>query len=185
MFTLTKCFDDKGEGQEAEEEDIEFLESGEDSAEALQPSKQPLDLIALLVKRTIVLPRLYAVGLGRNDGDHAKAEHQLSGFVTFIGPIHQHWQAPRHGAKFSQQGASFGRIMGVAGGQGEGYGRSSIRGNQMNLGVPSAARLADGLGSVFFRAPVPSGCTLIEVESRAKASILMRTICSVCNFSNT
>jgi hypothetical protein len=46
------------------------------------------------------------------------------------------------------------------------------------LGVPSAARLTDGLGSVFFRAPVPSGCTLIEVESSANASILMRTICS-------
>src|ERR1700761_2164512 len=57
----------------------------------------------------------------------------------------------------------------MAGRQGEGYGRSSIRGNQMNLGVPSAARLADGLRSVFFRAPVPSGCTLIEVESSANA----------------
>src|ERR1017187_6714629 len=87
MFTLTQCFDDEGEGEEAEEEDIEFLESGEDSAEALQPSEQPLDLIALLVKRTVVLPRLDAVGLGRNDGDHAEAEHKLSGFVAFIGPI--------------------------------------------------------------------------------------------------
>lgn len=69
MFTLTQCFDDEGEGEEAEEEDIEFLESGEDSAEALQPSEPPLDLIALLVKRTVVLPRLDAVGLGRNDRD--------------------------------------------------------------------------------------------------------------------
>jgi hypothetical protein len=115
VFTLTQCFDDEGEGEEAEEEDIEFLESGEDSAEALQSSKQPLDLIALLVKRTIVLPRLDAVGLGWNDRDHAEAEHQLSGFVAFIGSIHQHWQALRHGAKFGQQGASFGRIVGVAG----------------------------------------------------------------------
>jgi transposase len=47
--------------------------------------------------------------------------------------------------------------VGIARGQREGYGRPSIRGNQMHLGVPSAARLADGLGSVFFRAPVPSG----------------------------
>jgi hypothetical protein len=36
----------------------------------------------------------------------------------------------------------------MAGRQSEGYGRSSIRGNQMNLGVPSAARLADGLTSI-------------------------------------
>jgi hypothetical protein len=32
---------------------------------------------------------------------------------------------------------------------GEGYGRTSIRGDQMNLGAPSAAQLADGLRSVF------------------------------------
>ena len=55
-------------------------------------------------------------------------------------------------------------------------GRSSIRGNHMNLGGPSAARLANGLGAVFFRAPVPSGCTLTAVLSKATASILMRTI---------
>ncbi len=38
----------------------------------------------------------------------------------------------------------------MAGRQGEGYGRSSIRGNQMNLGVPSPARLADWLEVRFF-----------------------------------
>jgi hypothetical protein len=45
----------------------------------------------------------------------------------------------------------------------------------MNLGVPSAARLADGLRAVFFSAPVPSGCTLMLVLSSDTASILMRT----------
>jgi hypothetical protein len=34
VFTLAKGFDDEGEVEEAEEEDIEFLEAGEDSAEA-------------------------------------------------------------------------------------------------------------------------------------------------------
>ena len=75
--------------------------------------------------------------------------------------------------------------MGIARRQRKGYGRSSIRGNQMNLGVPSATRFSDGLRSVFFKAPVPSGCTLTEVESKLKASIRMRTICSCCNRSNT
>src|ERR1017187_9966583 len=37
----------------------------------------------------------------------------------------------------------------------------------------------------FFNAPVPSGCTFTEVESKLNASILMRTICSSCNFSKT
>jgi hypothetical protein len=53
--------------------------------------------------------------------------------------------------------------------QREGYCRSSIRGNQMNLGVPSAAGLSNSLRSVFFNAPVPSGCTFTDVESNAKA----------------
>ena len=43
----------------------------------------------------------------------------------------------------------------------------------MNLGVPSAAGLADGLWPVFFRAPVPSGCTLILVLS-SDTTIVMR-----------
>jgi hypothetical protein len=56
--------------------------------------------------------------------------------------------------------------------------RSSIRGNQMNLGGPSSAGLPDRLWAFFFKAPVPSGCTFTEVESRLNASILMRTNCS-------
>jgi hypothetical protein len=139
VFTLTQCFNDEGEGEEAEEEYIEFLESGEDSAEALQPSEEALDLISLLVKRPVILPRLDAIGLGRNYRDHAEAEHQLPGFIAFVGSIHQHWKTFWHGAEFSQQGTSFGRVVCVARGQREGYGRSSIRGNQMNLGVPPAA----------------------------------------------
>ena len=185
MLTLSKGFDDEGEVEEAEEEDIEFLEAGEDSAEAFEPPEEPLDFVALFVESAVVFPGLDAVGLWRNDRDHAQAEHQLPGFVALVGAIHQQRQAFPHRPQFRQQGATFGSIVRMAGRQGEGYGRSSIRGNQMNLGVPSAARLADGLRSVFFRAPVPSGCTLIEVESSANASILIRTICSDCNFSNS
>jgi hypothetical protein len=36
VFTLTESFDDEGEGEEAEEEDIELFEPGEDSAEAFE-----------------------------------------------------------------------------------------------------------------------------------------------------
>src|SRR5258707_13166717 len=171
--------------RKAEEEDIEFLEAGEDSAEAFESPEEPLDFIALLVESAVVFPGLDAVGLWWNDRDHAQAEHQLPGFVALVGAIHQQRQAFRHGPQFRQQGPTFGSILRMAGRQGEGYGRSSIRGNQMNLGVPSAARLADGLRSVFFRAPDPSGCTLIEVESSANASFLIRTTCSDCTFSNT
>jgi hypothetical protein len=47
---------------------------------------------------------------------------------------------------------------------------------------PSAARLADGLRSVFFNAPVPSGWTLTVVESRLTASMRMRTTGPPPNF---
>jgi hypothetical protein len=36
----------------------------------------------------------------------------------------------------------------------------------------------------FFDAPLPFKCTFTEIESKLKASILMRTICSSYNFSN-
>ena len=49
-----------------------------------------------------------------------------------------------------------GRIVGLSRREAERHGCSSIRGNHMNLGGPTATGLADG--SVFFNAPVPSGC---------------------------
>ena len=79
MFTLAKCFDDEGEVEEAAEEDIEFLEAGEDSTEAFESPEEPLDFVALLVESAVVFPGFDAVGLWRNDRDHAQAEHQLSG----------------------------------------------------------------------------------------------------------
>ncbi len=63
MFTLAKRFDDEGEVEEAEEEDIEFLEAGEDSAKAFESPEEPLDFIALLVEGAVVFPGLDAVGL--------------------------------------------------------------------------------------------------------------------------
>ena len=61
MFTLAKRFDDEGEVEEAEEEDIEFLEAGEDSAEAFESPEEPLDFVAFLVESAVVLPGLDAV----------------------------------------------------------------------------------------------------------------------------
>jgi hypothetical protein len=43
----------------------------------------------------------------------------------------------------------------------------------MNFGVPSATGLADSLRAILLKAPVPPECTLIEVESSEKASILI------------
>lgn len=60
-------------------------------------------------------------------------------------------------------------------------GRARIRGEEVDLGVPSTTGFADSLRTAFFRAPVPSGCTLMLVLSSETASILICTTCSSCN----
>ena len=153
MFTLSESFDDECEVEEADEEHVELLEAGEDSAEALEPAEQPLDLVALLVKGTVVLLGLDAIGLRRNPRNHAQIEHQLPCLIAFISLVHQHRQAFRHARQLPQKLAAFRCIVRVAGRQREGYGRSSIRGNHMHFGVPSASALADGLWAVFLERP--------------------------------
>src|SRR5207237_10575009 len=101
---------------------------------------------------------------------------QLAGLVALVGSIHEQVQGSIRSAQALQQRATFGCVMRLPGRERERHGRASIRGNHMNLGVPSAAGLADGLRAVFFSAPVPSGCTLTAVLSKPTASILMRTI---------
>jgi len=84
VFTLAK----RCEVEETEEEDIEFLEAGEDSAEAFESLEEPLDFVALLLESAVVFQGLDTVRLWRNNRDHAQAEHQLLGFGTLVGAIH-------------------------------------------------------------------------------------------------
>ena len=132
-----------------------------------------------------LVPGFETVLFGWHDRDHAQIEYQLPRLIVFIGAVHDQGNAAWHGAESGQQLTAFGRIVRLARGKRKGYGSPSIRGNQMNLGVPSAARFSNGLRSVFFYAPVPSGCTLIEVESSEKASMRMRTICFSCRRAKT
>ena len=83
-------------------------------------------------------------------------QRKLSGFVTFVRFVHQQVQRSIRWSEAFEQRSSVRCIAGLTGRQRERYGCSSIRGNHMNLGCPSSARLADGLGSIF-NAPVPSG----------------------------
>jgi hypothetical protein len=91
-----------------------FSKRGEDSAEALEPSEQPFDLVAFLVESTVVGPRFDAVGFGRHHRNHSQLEYELPGLISLIGAVHQYRQALRHPWKFPQQLPSFGRIVGVA-----------------------------------------------------------------------
>lgn len=82
-----------------------------------------------------------------------------------------------------QQCTSFRSIVCLAGRQREGYGCARIRREEVDLGVPTATGLADSLRTVFFGAPVPSGCTFTLVLSSDTASILICTTCACCNRS--
>ena len=82
-------------------------------------------------------------------------------------------QRPIRRAQAPEQLATFGCIVRLTRRQRERYGRARVCGEKVDLGVPSAAGLADSLRTVFFRAPVPSGCTLTLVLSNDTASILI------------
>lgn len=55
----------------------------------------------------------------------------------------------------------------------------------MDFGGPASAAFTNGLRAVFFKAPLPSGWTLIDVLSRESASMETVIICSACILSNT
>ncbi len=167
------------------EHHIEFLESGEDAAKAFEAAEQPLDLVAPPVQGAVIVPSGDAVLLGRHDRDEAEGQGQLPGFVALVGAIHEQGDRPCRPAQLAQQLAAFRRIVRLPWRQGERQGGFGVRGNQMNRGGPSAARLADGLRAVFFNAPAPSGWTLTEVLSSDTASILIRTIRTCCKRPKT
>ena len=162
---------DKGEKHH-----VKFFESIKDSAKALEPAKEAFDFIAATVHGAVVLPGGNTVLLGWYNRNVAQVEGQLASLAPFVGPVHEQVDRPRGRSQSLQKLAPFWRVVGLAGRQRKRYGRSSIRGNQMNLGVPSPTGFANRLGAVFFNAPVPSGCTLTEVLSSETASILIRTI---------
>lgn len=66
MLTLSERFDDEGEGDEGEEDAVQFLEAGEDAAENLQPAEEAFDFIAFSIECLIVAPRVDTIGLGRS-----------------------------------------------------------------------------------------------------------------------
>ena len=71
--------------------------------------------------------------------------------------------------------ASVGLVVRLAWRLRNGYCRARVGGVEVVVRVPSAAGLAVCLRTVFFRAPVPSGCTLTLVLSNETASILICT----------
>src|SRR3990172_6227470 len=171
-LTLSEGLDDQSEVKESQKDNVEFIEAREDAAEAFASAEEPLDLVALAVHGVIILPGIQAIVAGRNHREEAKVQSQLERLVVRIGTVQDEIQRGGQRSDAAQQLAAFDRVGGLARRESNGDGRSSIRGNQMHLGGPSAAGFSDGLGSVLFNAPMPSGCTLTVVESSLTASIL-------------
>jgi hypothetical protein len=63
LLALTKRFDDEHEGEEADEEGVKFLESGEHATVAFEPSEEAFDLIALGVEGKATASELSGAGL--------------------------------------------------------------------------------------------------------------------------
>ena len=64
-------FNDECKVNECQEDEIQCFKSGEDSAEAFEPSEEPFDFISLLVEFFVVAPGIESVGLGRDHWNHA------------------------------------------------------------------------------------------------------------------
>jgi len=66
VLTLFEGFDDQNEIDNGEEDHIEFFESGEDAAEALQPAEEAFHFVTLLIEFAVVFPGIEPVGFWRN-----------------------------------------------------------------------------------------------------------------------
>jgi hypothetical protein len=129
----------------------------EDASKALKSAEQAFNFVSAVIHRAIVFPSIDSIAFRGNYRHKAKFKRKLTRFITLIGTIHQQIQRTAGWAEPVQQFTAFGCIVRLPWRQRKRYSRSSIRGNHMNLGAPSSARFADGLGSVFFNAPAPSG----------------------------
>ena len=116
-------------------------------------AEEPLDLVALAVQGFVVLPGLQAIAFGRDHRDESKVQGQLESLVVLVGAVHDEMQRCGQRSDAAQKFAAFDGVGGLARRESKSYGRSSIRGNQMNLGGPSATGFPDGLRSVFLKHP--------------------------------
>ncbi len=141
--------------------------------------------LASLVHLLVVLPRIEAGDLGRNHRRISQIQGQLASVLTLISAVHHQEPFSVLDPQTVEQPPPVGSVVGLTGRQREHHRRSSIRGNHTNFGGPPTPGLPNRLGSPFFRAPVPSGCTFTMVLSIHTVSTRTRTIRSRCNCSNT
>jgi len=57
LLTQSECFDNEGEVNKVDRDDIKLIESGEDAAKSLEFSEQSLNRVALSVHGTVIPPK--------------------------------------------------------------------------------------------------------------------------------
>ena len=134
----TQCIEYERQQDETQEEHIKFVEAREDAPKALQPSEQPLDLVAPLVQLLVVFPWVDSGGEWGNNGSKSQLQCELARLVALVCTIHHYRQVLLLRPQAVEQLAALRCVVGLSRGKGEGHGRSSICGNHMNLGGPAA-----------------------------------------------
>ncbi len=78
--------------QKAEEHHVQFVEAGEDAAEALEAVKQSLDLIAATIEQAVILPGFQASARRWDDRSPTEIQGQLAGPRVGMGAVHEQRQ---------------------------------------------------------------------------------------------
>ena len=75
---------DERKVDEEHENNIQFIESREDTAKSFQSTKQPFYFISFLIHLFIVFPRCQSIRFRRNNRNHFKLQYQLQRLIAFI-----------------------------------------------------------------------------------------------------
>ena len=127
----------------------QFVIAGGDGTEVLEQIEESFDEVAFAVEREIAGPLDLTVGLGRddrNDSPLRESADERVGIVRLVGK-----QGIWLGVLDQQLGTS--KIMGLAWREDQFDGIAQGIDEHVNFGGQSAARSADRLRAVFFRAP--------------------------------
>ena len=152
-----KCIDNESKKDKSQKDNIQFVIAGKNATKSLDTAKKPLNLVALFVQLFIIVPRIFAIAFWRNNRDIAKFHCQSSCLIPFVGPIHQKVNRVIRRTELLQKSTAFRAISTVSGRQRKDYPISIRCGDHMKFGVPPTTCSSDGLRSVFFSAPIPSG----------------------------
>ena len=150
----------------SQKDNIKLIITGKNEAKTFDTAEKSLDLIALLVQLFIIVPRIFAIAFGWDNRCITKFHGQSPGFIPFIwpGPSEDKLDGPLDRASATEyvppdHRRSF---------------RRTVKGLPHPYQMRRPYEAWCSIHLVFFRwielrffnAPIPSGCTLMQVESK-------------------